>query len=395
MRYLLFAFICHFCLVAQTDFDWQYALVYPYNLATNFTDQEYGLPIAILPYPGSYSYSSALVIAAYDPYDNCRPWQWNVSNGHPLVNFGDYEFRFSYKYGTPNSINYPSDEVEFSFHIQYSTLGSMELRMLTNEHGNGNIRVYKNVTGVSTLLASGFANLTSSYQIYSLLPPDYDLQYEIIWHTLQVKRYCDGYFGLYLNGEFILEFYDDDVRHVGTTAFTSGYLSVCMYQLVIDYVKFDMQRTDYETKPEMMIDVCENEFPFVHHNLIFSGPDIVTDTIDGHLYCDTLQPVHVLSIYCDNTCDLLIPSAFSPNGDGINDLFVPNISSPDCSLDIDNIMVYDRWGRVVYSGYGYHQGWDGTQADGNLAEIGVFTFVVRYSKDGETQIKKGNITIIR
>jgi gliding motility-associated-like protein len=60
---------------------------------------------------------------------------------------------------------------------------------------------------------------------------------------------------------------------------------------------------------------------------------------------------------------LFIPAAFSPNSDGLNDLFViPGIGNyPDCELT-----VYNRWGNRVYYMKGYDNSWDATPEDNSL-----------------------------
>lgn len=57
--------------------------------------------------------------------------------------------------------------------------------------------------------------------------------------------------------------------------------------------------------------------------------------------------------------DMYVPSAFTPNGDGKNDLFAPILLG---MRSLDNFSVYNRWGQQVYSGSGKNVGWDGTLA---------------------------------
>ena len=59
--------------------------------------------------------------------------------------------------------------------------------------------------------------------------------------------------------------------------------------------------------------------------------------------------------------DAFIPQGFSPNGDGINDLFV--IDLIDKALTI-NLQIYNRWGGLVYAQEEYQNNWDGTANQG-------------------------------
>jgi gliding motility-associated-like protein len=52
-----------------------------------------------------------------------------------------------------------------------------------------------------------------------------------------------------------------------------------------------------------------------------------------------------------------VPTAFTPNGDGKNDIFRPIILGIK-SLDL--FRVYNRWGQLLYSGTDAEKGWDGT-----------------------------------
>jgi len=70
---------------------------------------------------------------------------------------------------------------------------------------------------------------------------------------------------------------------------------------------------------------------------------------------------------------LWIPNAFTPNGDGRNDIFMPFGSDiQELSLDI-----YNRWGEHLFSSNNLSKGWDGT-ANGNLVQPGVYAFKISY-----------------
>lgn len=71
---------------------------------------------------------------------------------------------------------------------------------------------------------------------------------------------------------------------------------------------------------------------------------------------------------------VVLPNAFSPNGDGINDLFMP---VADCELQFA-MQIVNRWGNLVFSSEDIDTGWDGT-FEGEPAETGAYTYVVFYS----------------
>jgi gliding motility-associated-like protein len=88
-----------------------------------------------------------------------------------------------------------------------------------------------------------------------------------------------------------------------------------------------------------------------------------------------------------------IPNAFTPDGDGINETFLPKgtgISFNDYTLDI-----YDRLGEKVFSSNNLSEGWDG-KVHGAHSESGVYTYVINardYLNRGHNFT--GNITLLR
>ena len=73
-------------------------------------------------------------------------------------------------------------------------------------------------------------------------------------------------------------------------------------------------------------------------------------------------------------CDIFMPSAFSPNGDGLNDIFRPSGTIIMKSMDI-----YNKWGELLYTSNGEEFGWDG-YSSGERVQQGVYFFIIRYDK---------------
>ncbi|MBL0309631.1 MAG: gliding motility-associated C-terminal domain-containing protein [Bacteroidetes bacterium] len=89
---------------------------------------------------------------------------------------------------------------------------------------------------------------------------------------------------------------------------------------------------------------------------------------------------------------LLIPTAFSPNGDGMNDIF----RSKNDNLSKFNLQVYNRWGEKVFETDNVSDGWDGTFR--TVAQgLGVYAWQCQYQFAGTTKIitAKGNVTLLR
>jgi len=85
---------------------------------------------------------------------------------------------------------------------------------------------------------------------------------------------------------------------------------------------------------------------------------------------------------------LLIPSAFTPNGDGINDSWrIPGLAAyPDY-----RITIYDRWSNPVYDVSDIGKGWDGTQR-GMPLPVGTYSYILKIKGKAP---QKGTVTLIR
>lgn len=89
--------------------------------------------------------------------------------------------------------------------------------------------------------------------------------------------------------------------------------------------------------------------------------------------------------------EMFIPSAFSPNGDGQNDvLYVRGRCLKNFTLQI-----FNRWGELVFETSDQNVGWDGTQK-GQPLNTGVFVYKLEGTTwDDKQYIKKGNVTLLR
>ncbi len=87
-----------------------------------------------------------------------------------------------------------------------------------------------------------------------------------------------------------------------------------------------------------------------------------------------------------------VPNAFSPNGDGVNDVLYVNGAG---FSEID-FKVYNRYGQLVFHTVDPSIGWDGTGLDGKTLNPGTFAYVLDFSFIGAAGgIKSGNISLIK
>ncbi len=90
--------------------------------------------------------------------------------------------------------------------------------------------------------------------------------------------------------------------------------------------------------------------------------------------------------------DLYIPNAFTPNGDGVNDVFRP---LPVGFTKMEYFRIYNRWGEEIYSSVQYLRGWDGKK-NGNPAAADTYVWIVGGTNiAGQLVEKRGTVTLIR
>lgn len=99
-----------------------------------------------------------------------------------------------------------------------------------------------------------------------------------------------------------------------------------------------------------------------------------------------------IRININYTIPYLIPNAFSPNGDGSNDVF--KVEGLPLQLLAD-FKVFNRWGQCVFQASGPKEGWNG-MINGIAAEAGTYYYLIRLSyPDGRTETHKGDVMLIR
>ncbi|HEY1038958.1 MAG TPA: gliding motility-associated C-terminal domain-containing protein, partial [Bacteroidia bacterium] len=91
------------------------------------------------------------------------------------------------------------------------------------------------------------------------------------------------------------------------------------------------------------------------------------------------------------TGDPSVPTGFSPNGDGNNDVLnvYGTINATEYHME-----VYNRWGQKMFESNDKTIGWDGTYK-GQEAPIGVYAYTFKVTVDGKQLQKSGSITLIR
>jgi len=121
-----------------------------------------------------------------------------------------------------------------------------------------------------------------------------------------------------------------------------------------------------------------------------------TITVTNLIGCSSTDTISVnVLLPCEGT--VYIPSAFTPNGDGKNDVFYPlgnNIAV------VKSMLIFDRFGEKIFERLNFaandaSQGWDGTYK-GQQSNIGSYVYIIEVECDNNIiSTFKGNVTLIR
>jgi gliding motility-associated-like protein len=92
-----------------------------------------------------------------------------------------------------------------------------------------------------------------------------------------------------------------------------------------------------------------------------------------------------------------IPNSFSPNFDGINDVFMPIFTPYGLDTETYEFVIFDRWGHPVYSTRDHTKGWDGTFMNKGTETLkqDSYNYSVKYKDiDGRVYHKTGVVTLL-
>lgn len=121
------------------------------------------------------------------------------------------------------------------------------------------------------------------------------------------------------------------------------------------------------------------------------GPGTYTyDLIDAD-GCPHTDSVTVIPL--DESALMFAPNAFTPDGDGINDVFViPGVGERDFEVTI-----WNRWGHLLHTSTTKGAVWDG-RYEGQIVQNGVYVYRLKYAsfcQEGEVEEYYGHVTVVR
>ena len=145
---------------------------------------------------------------------------------------------------------------------------------------------------------------------------------------------------------------------------------------------FEWSPTTGLNDPNLLIPVASPDESTFYTLTVRDNGCVVTDELN-------LIVVDVEELDCSQ---LLLPSAFTPNGDGVNDQF--GISNEFIIDELISFEVFDKWGGRVYYATENNPRWDGNFRNDPVMP-GPYVYRVRYMCGGEESLRNGVINVIR
>ncbi|MEO7922500.1 MAG: gliding motility-associated C-terminal domain-containing protein [Chitinophagaceae bacterium] len=151
------------------------------------------------------------------------------------------------------------------------------------------------------------------------------------------------------------------------------------------------------------IDAWRWVYDVISTSTLKDPPPFLFPTLNREAYYTVKLVVYNFTLNCSDStrktltvldhCFIDIPTAFTPNNDGLNDTFWPHNA-----LKGDNYQfkVYNRWGQLVFATRDWRKKWDG-RINGALQASGVYVWMLSYTHRDTKQsvFRKGTVTLIR
>ena len=188
---------------------------------------------------------------------------------------------------------------------------------------------------------------------------------------------------------------------------------------MFDYItSIPFPEASFSTFPDV-INITNTEVSFVNtsHDAItytWSFGDSSPNSNEfepSHEYPETIDGLYEVMLIVENEfgCadtaygqvafeDLLIfyiPNAFTPDGSGTNDGFIPVFTSRVDPFDF-NMKIFDRWGELLYETFDMNNGWDGTYG-GKIVADGVYVWSISFGDtiSDDRYYRKGHVTLLK
>ena len=189
-----------------------------------------------------------------------------------------------------------------------------------------------------------------------------------------------------------IQFYAQSNCHPVTNTYDEELVIFYSNQPGLGYLIVNGQAFLIENSPQnILLTDLEANGGIVDVDIIVSTDSIASDTLCQLFVADFFEAAADCYLECG---DFYVPQAFSPNGDGNNDLFTGRIFE-ECVKDFD-LRIFNRWGEMIFHSESIYNAWDGT-FKGKYAEEGVYVYKMELLllEEFDPTLYSGNIQLIR
>ena len=174
-------------------------------------------------------------------------------------------------------------------------------------------------------------------------------------------------------------------------SFTASSHTINQYETEISFINTSINTVNYNWN---FGDGTDNS---IIENPIHQYPEIISNyyvtlTVENHLGC-----IDSASIYINYSQDLIyyIPNTFTPDGDEYNNIFFPIFSSGYDPYSY-HLIIFNRWGQIIFESYDTDFGWDGTYK-GRIVQNGTYTWKIDFKEimTDKKHTVNGHVNILR
>jgi gliding motility-associated-like protein len=152
----------------------------------------------------------------------------------------------------------------------------------------------------------------------------------------------------------------------------------------------DPTTTGWSWTPASYLNVTTIPNPVAMYNA--SAPASITYTVTATTKVGCTGSDNITVKIFKTPADIFVPSAFTPNSDGHNDVIRPVLAGIQ---KLEFFRVYNRWGQLVFSTSEAHKGWDGFIGGARQSTQNFVYMVQAVDYTGKTIVKRGSFVLVR
>jgi len=170
---------------------------------------------------------------------------------------------------------------------------------------------------------------------------------------------------------------------------------------------FNPQPTDLYNTEITFLNLSSNA---LNYTWDFAGLGMSNSTNPVFTFPDTVAGQYTVCLFAsdmngclDSTCSIVViddillvyvPNAFTPDGDGINDLFIPVVNALD--PEKYELFVFNRWGEIIFNTESITTGWDGSHKGiKSKQDVYVWKIVAKDIIEGKKRVYYGHVSLLR